>query len=249
MRYTPLTVSGRHRVLATGTGTGTDDARFVTTVTTNDDAKAIARALTQATDDLPYMLDWSLSQLTGAECLLVLDGAGPPASPFDGWDARAWEQAQTPTKPVALVRQVLSFLDNPHGEHELVRHGAHLRFLPLAKALHGQPESVNRAVRDEIAAALAPYDQVPVFAVVYDRKWDDVRTSVCINAALELLSEDQIDDVGTNTNGAARLNLLGLMEAHELADFSYAAQVAEAGYLEVAVHVASFNAWRAARGR
>lgn len=247
MRYTHIAMAGRHRVLFNGP----DGSRFVTTVGTADTAKQLATALDRALDDLPNRIDSSLTALLDLDEVLDLD-EGPHARTPDGlhlgWDPHEWVRGSLPldkVSPVGFVRRMLTWLDTPAAAAPM------WGFEPLADALDGQPESVTRAVRDEVAAQLAPYDGVPVCGVVYDRKWDEVRTTVCLNAGLEMLTTEQLDELTTQGRNAdnVALSLLGLMENAGLADFAYTESAAQQGYLEVAVHLQLLAAWRAATGR
>lgn len=246
MRYTQITMSGRHRVLFNGP----KESRFVTTTASVDDAKQIAAALEGALDDLPNKIDYSLAVLLGVAEDLDLDEGAHAIAPDGfhiGWDPYEWSRSTLPVDtiaPVGFVRRMLSWLDKPAGPAPM------WGFDALAEVLSRQPESVTRAVREEVATQLAPYDSVPVCGVVYDRKWDEVRTPVCLNAGLEMLTSEQLDALadGPNADNVA-LDLLSLLENAGLADFGYSAKTADQGYLEVAVHRQLLAAWRAATGR
>ena len=227
--YTTLTQSGRTRLLRT-TRNG-QQAATSTVVTTfpgeATDAGDVATALTTALSDIPALYVEYVLEQAGTEQLRR--EAGWPED---------WENQSAPAAPFSLRRRVLNALDTdgpgPNGLWPLVG---------LRRVLNGQPESVRRAVRDEVAAAFAPYEGVPVLVRVYDHKWDECDAVLLANAALEAMAADELDQVRPGD----ALTVVQALDAHGLADLEFAATTWDAGYLSAVVNQPQFAAWRAAR--
>lgn len=227
--YTTLTQSGRTRLLRTTSQRG--QAATSTVVTTFPEgassAAEVATALTAALTDIPTLYAGYVLEQTGADSLRR--EAGWPED---------WEDLPAPTAPFSLRRRVLNALD---GDHDVPNGLWPIR--ALRHVLREQPASVRRAARDEVAAAFAAYDSVPVMLRVYDYKWDECDAVVLANAALEAMTSDELGSVRRDD----ALRVVQALDELGLADLEFANSTWEAGYLAAAVNWEQFTAWRAAR--
>lgn len=202
----------------------------MTTFSGNGHAAAeIATALTTAVSDIPswyvaYVLDETSS-----------DHLDPDWR--DDWSAD-WEDLPAPTERFSLRRRALNALDAPSSLPSGLWPLEALRQL-----LSTQPESVRRAIRDEVATAFAPYDSVPVLVRVYDYKYDECDSVLLANAALEALSDKDMKRV----EAGDALPVVDVFDRLGLTDLSFVDSTWNAGYLSAAVHRRQFAAWRPAR--
>lgn len=221
--YTTMTAAARTRVLRLD-HTG---ATPVTTLTDQDTAAHLADALTFVGTDLPGTVT----------TVLEATGVGLPDPTAWEWDEETqlgdWLTAPAPTDPVDATRRVLAELTNPTAA------SSPLGQLPTV--LTDLPDPVVRAVHAELTAVLTGYDDVPVVAHVYDRKWHDANWQVLVTAALNRAPRDVIERV-VGTGYAGDL----LQDLEERGDVEVPAAVtaaADQGYLRVDLHPGQLRAW------
>lgn len=224
--YTTLAVSGRTRILRVA---GDDPAVAITTCDDADLAGRIRKALDSAGGDVPHLAA-SVLAATGVEL------PEPADWEYNGADRGDWLTQPAVTEPLDVTRRALSVLDAPNPEHRVyVLEG-------IAAALTDAPESVRRAVRDEIAVLLAPYDGVPVVGYVYDYKWNECSWSLLLNGALNQLTDDELRRVLPDDFG---LSLDVLDRRRDVDVPAEVDTVAESGHLSVDVHPQQLAAWLA----
>lgn len=219
--YTTLTTGPRTRVLRLSP----NGAAPVTSLPDPTQANELAQALTVAGADLPGLVTTVLHQT----------GVWLPEPTLweyhDGVGRGDWLNEPAPTNVVDTTRRTLAALAGPNPPVCLE---------PLARALRQLPEPVARAVRDEVAAVLSPYDDVPVVAHVYDHKWNDASWSVLVTGALNTAAREVVERVVTFHAGEL-LDILADQGDVEVPDAVTAA--ADQGYLTVALHPAQLRAW------
>lgn len=221
--YITMTTAGRTRILRV-TATG---AVPVTALTDPDQGAALAAALTCVGTDLPAAV---------AEVLAATGVTLPDPCVWEYSSDIAvgdWLGEPAPTQVLDVTRRTLAALSSPTPPFGL---------LALARVLAGLPEPVARAVRDEVGMVMADYDDVPVMAHVYDRKWNDANWSVLVTGALNRVPRKTLERVVGGNGG----ELLDFLETnHDAVIPAEVTAAAEQGYLRVDLHPAQLDAWLA----
>lgn len=234
--YTALAHGEKFRILRNDIHGGL--ATGVTSVKDAESATRLAAALTTATSDLAQnLLGFILDQLD-AHDLVYSDWYYTDKDPA----TEDWSALPASTRQVKVTHHVLNALDTYRATNALP---PTMWFLhDLAQSLTGQPTSVIRAVRDEIAAVSSGYDGPQVIAAAYDRKWGDLQDTWLATAVLGTLTEAQLVALDHENLDSVDAGLLGIAEALKMADFSHAENVDMGGYLTVALNAAQYTAWR-----
>ena len=216
--YTTLATSGRSKLLRTDKD---HTATAITTVTDPAVANRLANALTDLAFDLPARLALDVEVTAGLQ--------------LDIYERPEWLAEPAPVEPTQLTRRLLSCYDTPAASGPCSFAGRR-----VADVVADEPESVRRAVRDEVAYLLAGYDDVLVIARAYDHKWGDADSFFLANTALATLSDAEL--VAMTETGYAEFLLDRLPIP---LDDTYLGPVADQGYLSVELHPAQMNAWLA----
>jgi len=220
--YTTLIAAGRTKVLRT---TADNTTVALTTITDPAAARSVAKALTNLAFDLPASMVDAVDALTGRTLPL-------------GDEDHDWLHKPAPEQAAELTRALLSGYDNPPTAAVWPPSCPLDLTITVAKAAKGQPESVCRAVRGEVASLLSGYDDVPVLGRAYDRKWGDANTFFVANTALAVLTDEEL--VSMCASGDAEFLLDRLPIA---LDDTHIGPVADNGYLSVELHPGQLRAW------
>jgi len=223
--YTTLSAAGRTKVLRT---LADNTTTALTTITDLAAARNVAKALTDLAFDLPATMAMCVDALTGYTLNL------------DDPDIE-WLEEPVPAEAAQLTRALLSGYDShPPAGTGPVPSSAAMQTNRVADTVEGEPESVRRAVRGEVADLLAGYDDVPVLGRAYDRKWGDANTFFVANTALAVLTDAELVSMCASGDAEFLLNRLPIA-----LDDTYIGPVADNGYLSVELHPVQLRAWLA----